>query len=549
MPALAEPLLQRQKAVYLHSVLSLAALLADPALQLRLLEPGPPGALEAEAVWVHNTELPDPSPYMRDRELVLTNGLWLDTTDPGTFVTNVARAGVAGIVFGLRAERTSTPQSLVEACRLADVPLAEISVDVPFTEITRAAAASYTEQRQRALVGMVQRGNALAAALAHGAGASGVLDVLRRDHDLPLAVVDRMGRLLAASGGELAESERRAVADALAAHPPPLEARLADRDAALFPVGAVGAADAALLCLAPLAALGPAERAALDQAARYLSLEVARQQAVQAIEMRFASELLDMVLSGPQRAAEVPGRLRAFGVDPTGALAVCALAFGSPGPGSRAAADDAPTLPGMAEVITEHFLTAGLPAAVAGGSQDVVAVLPWRGMIPELSGMATHLAEAVSRRFGGRPVVVGLDEPAEGAAGLRSPLVRSREACRVLRRRGHGVAAFADLGTYRLLLDLQDGERLKGFADSVLGPLRAHDRSRGGELETTLRAFLDHDGQWNATAAALFVHVNTLRNRLARVAELTGRDVARTADRVDLFLALEADAAGPGQSG
>jgi DNA-binding PucR family transcriptional regulator len=80
-----------------------------------------------------------------------------------------------------------------------------------------------------------------------------------------------------------------------------------------------------------------------------------------------------------------------------------------------------------------------------------------------------------------------------------------------------------------------------GFAHGVLGPVRAHDRRRGGELERTLRAFLDHDGQWNATAAALFVHVNTLRNRLARI---TGRDVTRTADRVDLVLALEADAAG-----
>jgi PucR family transcriptional regulator, purine catabolism regulatory protein len=36
--------------------------------------------------------------------------------------------------------------------------------------------------------------------------------------------------------------------------------------------------------------------------------------------------------------------------------------------------------------------------------------------------------------------------------------------------------------------------------------------------------------------------VNTLRNRLAKVAELTGQDVARTEDRVDLFLAFEADA-------
>ncbi|MEU9843095.1 helix-turn-helix domain-containing protein [Actinomadura sp. NPDC048032] len=56
----------------------------------------------------------------------------------------------------------------------------------------------------------------------------------------------------------------------------------------------------------------------------------------------------------------------------------------------------------------------------------------------------------------------------------------------------------------------------------------------------TLRAFLDHDGHWQATAAALRVHVNTLRNRLAKIAELTGRDTARTADRVDLFLALRA---------
>lgn len=522
-------------------MLSLAALLTDPALELRLLVPGPAGALAAEAVWVHNTELPDPSLYVRERELVLTNGLWLDTTDPAEFVANVRRAGAAGIVFGLRAERTSTPQGLVAACRVADLPLAEISVDVPFTEITRAAAAIYTGQRQDALVGMVQRGNALASALAHGAGASGVLDVLRRDHDLPLAVVDRMGRLLAASGAELDGAELQAAAEALTRHPPPLEVRLDDsRAAAVFPVGAVGSADAALLCLVPIAALGRAEQDALDQTARYLSLEVARQQAVQAIEMRFASELLDMILSGTQRSAEVPGRLRAFGVDPDGTLAVCALAFGtSPG------ADDAPTLPGMAEAVTEHFLADGLPAVVAGGTQDIVAVLPWRGSPGELAELATRLADTLSRRFGGTRVVVGLDEPAQGAAKLRRPLLRCREACRVLRRRGHGVAAFAELGTYHMLLELQDGERLRGFADSVLGPMRAHDRRRGGELETTLRAFLDHDGQWTATAAALFVHVNTLRNRLARITELTGRDVGRTADRVDLFLALEADGAGP----
>ena len=54
-------------------MLSLATLLDNPALELRLLVPGPAGALGREALWVHNTELPDPSPYVRAGEIVLTS--------------------------------------------------------------------------------------------------------------------------------------------------------------------------------------------------------------------------------------------------------------------------------------------------------------------------------------------------------------------------------------------------------------------------------------------------------------------------------------------
>ncbi|WP_410660087.1 PucR family transcriptional regulator [Amycolatopsis sp. lyj-112] len=522
-------------------MLNLESLLADPDLELRVVEAGLDGALGEQALWVHNTELPDPAPYLREHEIVLTNGLWLEHTDPADFVASVHRAGAAGIIFGLRVEQRETPPELARTCREAGLPLLEISVAVPFTAVTRAAAAIQAKGRQNALMSVVRRGDALASALSRGTGASGVLAVLRDDHDLPLVVVDRLGRELAAAGAELDAGQARAAAEALAGHPPPLEADLgAGVRAALFPVGAIGGADAALLCLRPVTELSEVERAALDQTARYLSLEVARHQAVQAIEMRFASELLDMVLSGAQRAAEVPGRLRAFGVDPDGSLAVFALAF--------AGDDDSATLPGMAEATTDFLLTGGLPAVVAAGSRDVVAVLSLRSGAQPPATLAPRLAAAVSHRFGGRRVVVGLADPVSGAAGLRIPLLRSREACRALRgRRGGPVtASFADLGSYRLLLESHDEQWRHTFADALLGPLREHDRSRDGDLETTLRAFLDHDGQWAATAAALYVHVNTLRNRLARVAELTGRDVGRTADRVDLFLALEADAAQSG---
>ncbi|SDN03762.1 PucR family transcriptional regulator [Allokutzneria albata] len=512
------------------------SLLDDPELGLRLLVEGRPGALDERVVWVHNTELPDPSPYLGERELVLTNGMWLEQAEAAGFVDAVARAGAAGIVFGLREQVPRTPREVIDACAAARLPLVEIAIGVPFTAVTRAAAGHYAEMRQSSLLGLVRRGDALTTALSRGAGVAGVLDVLRRDHDLPLAVVDRAGRLLAAAGAELTADQRHVAAERLGDRPPPLEADLgAGVTASLFLVGAVGDLDAALLCLRPLRELDSGERDALEQAARFLSLEVAKQQAVHAIELRFASELLDMILSGPQRAAEVPGRLRAFGVDPSGALAVLALAFGD--------AATAPTQPGLAEAVTEFFLAENTPAAVAGGTGDVVAVLPWRRGEEELREVADRLARAVDDRFPGLRAVVGIGGSAENAAGLKQPLVRSRDACHVLRRRSGvpRVATVAELGTHRLLLGLHDADTLRDFADVVLGPLREHDAQRGSELVATVRAFLDNGGQWAATAEALYVHVNTLRNRLAKVTELTGRDVARTEDRVDLYLALEAE--------
>ena len=512
---------------------TLASLLEDESLGLSVLVPGPPGALEEPAAWVHNTELPDPSGYVRRRELVLTNGLWDDRIAASGFVANVQRAQAAGIVFGLRSERPTTPEDLVAACRDAGVPLLEIAAAVPFTAISEAVATRYTEERQGALVGMVRRGDALATAISRGAGASGVLRVLRRDHELPLAVIDRMGRLLASAGTELDAAQLHTVATGLTRRPPPLELDLgAAGRAALYLVGAVGDVDAALICLRPVSELTRVEQDALDQAARFLSLEVAKQQAVQAIELRFASELLEMVLSGGSRDAEVPGRLRAFGVDPEGPLAVWTAAFAGP----------EATLPGLAEVIGEFFVAAGVPVVVAAGSQDVVAVLSWRQGEREAALLAERLAAAVGERFPGHRAVVGLGGTARGPAGLREPLIRSREVCRTLRRGGAGpaVRTFAELGPHRLLLGTQNAVALRTLADGVLAPIREHDARRGGELETTLRAFLDHDGHWQATAAALRVHVNTLRNRLAKISELTGRDTSRTADRVDLFLALQA---------
>jgi sugar diacid utilization regulator len=516
-------------------MLSLAALVSDDALELTLLAPGKPGAVETEVLWLHNTELPDPSPYIRETELVLTNGLWRATVEAESFVAALLRARAAGLIFGLTEQTPTVPMDLVDACVGADLPLASLSIAVPFTAITQAAARIQGEARQEALVELVRRGNALATSISRGGGAEGVLDVLRRDHDLPLLVTDRMGRRLAGTVEQIDSEQLRVAAEALARRPPPLEVELPSAGpACLFLVeGAMGDVDAGLFCLRPLKELERAEREALDQAARFLSMEVAKQQALQAIESRFSSELLEMILSGAARAAEVPDRLRAFGIDPSGPLAVITLIVG----------EDRVRPPGSTDEIERFFSERGIPAVVAAGSQDTVVVFGWNAESREIIGLAEQLVDTIATRYPQDRTVIGIGELASNSSALREPLIRSREACHVLRRRSRGsrVATFADVSTHRMLLGLHDRGVLRRFADDILGPLRTHDEQNGAELERTLRTFLANDGHWSTTATELYIHVNTLRNRVTRITELTGRDVTRLEDRVDLFLALEAD--------
>jgi len=517
-------------------MLSLSALLADPTLELTLLVPGSPGAVDREVLWLHNTELPDPSPYIRATELVLTNGLWRGTVDSTMFVDALLRARAAGVVFGLTEQTPAAPADLVEACSSAELPLATVSIAVPFTAITQAAARIQSDARQAALSKLVRRGNALASSIARGGGAEGILDVLRRDHDLPLLVVDRLGRRLAGDIGD--DEDVQVAADALNRHPPPLEVALPSGDtASVYLVeGAMGDVDAGLFCLRPLPSLKPLERDALDQAARYLSLEVTRQQALQAIESRFSSELLEMVLSGAARARDVAERLRAFGIDPSSALAVYTVVVG----------DGAVRPPGSTDEIEEFFNRHSIPAVVIPGSQDTVVVFGWHRDMTALVGLADDLVQTLTARFPTDRAVIGVGDLAADASALREPLIRARETCHVLRRRTTEpkVGTYADIGTHRMLLGLHDRAVLRRFADDILGPLDQHDEQHGTALVRTLRTFLANDGHWAKTATELYVHVNTLRNRIARISELTGRDVARLEDRVDLFLALEADALG-----
>jgi purine catabolism regulator len=87
---------------------------------------------------------------------------------------------------------------------------------------------------------------------------------------------------------------------------------------------------------------------------------------------------------------------------------------------------------------------------------------------------------------------------------------------------------------------MAEPDALRAFSDSLLAPLDQYDGEHGGELRASLRAFLQHNARWETAAGELYVHRHTLRYRMRKVEQLTGRDLTSSFDRMEFWLALRA---------
>jgi hypothetical protein len=134
------------------------------------------------------------------------------------------------------------------------------------------------------------------------------------------------------------------------------------------------------------------------------------------------------------------------------------------------------------------------------------------------------------------------------SAGISLELVDYNDAPRGLRlaitalttARDGGVAAFADLPIESIAAGAPD---ISGqLAKSVLGKLLGLPVSERDVLFELLEQWFRSDGSVNEVAGALFVHPNTVRNRIHRIELLTGRSLSRPRDAAELYLAVSASA-------
>ncbi|GAA4829233.1 helix-turn-helix domain-containing protein [Saccharopolyspora rosea] len=463
-----------------------AELLDNPELDLRVRVRG---RVDRPIRWVHTIEVSDPGRFLRGGEVVLTAGVWRTAgITAEAFVADLAAADVAAVGFGLVPPDTAVPEAFVDAARAHGLTCFVVPVRVAFLQIVEAFVNTKRAEWERPLRRHLAQHDAIVAALRVRRGVDTVLHALSQQLGHPVAV--------RVAGGLVAGEAPRPN------HPLPL-------------VGE-GLADAELLLPRPVADLDVEEHAAVVQAMPFIALEIERARAVRATELRYAWELFEWVHSGAVGIATVRTRLHALGLPPDGPLAAVVLRT------SRPDADS---------VRLGEFL--GHDGAVAQRGGDVVA-------FARIEGTTHELARRVHDAFGDGVVHVGVGKPG-GAAELRVSLLQAAHAAEaVSSRERSGWMTHEQLSSPSLLLSAQDPELLAATSRALLGPVLEHDERRGSDLLPSLAVFLDAGGRWQEAAQQLHVHINTLRHRMSRVEDLTGRSLSRTADRVDLFLAVRA---------
>ncbi len=238
------------------------------------------------------------------------------------------------------------------------------------------------------------------------------------------------------------------------------------------------------------------------------------------LQRTMVGDLLAEALSGHLYPEDLQARLRPFGIGEQVAVLAFTCAEAS-----------------VAAAAVERILKRdGVGSLVAIRAGMVCAVVDAAGREPV--ALAREVRAELAPRFG---EVRAAASRAAATHSLRMSFHEARCALEAVRLRNGDapeVASYRDLGAFQLLLSLQDEDALSSYCRSVLAPIEQGEGDYGDELVRSLDVFIEHNGHWERAATALYCHRHTLRYRIRRIEQLTGRDLSNARDRIEFWLAL-----------
>jgi purine catabolism regulator len=513
--------------------------------------------LDRNVRWVHVTELPDIAHLLRGGELLLTTGMAISDQDEmqRCYVSELAGAGVSGVVIELGRNFESVPAALVRAAQKHKLPIIALERETRFVEITEIVHREIINHQYKVFSRAERVSHDLTALILNGAEAAQIVSRLAEIFDNHVVLEDAAHQVIEVAGPA---SKTGALLSAWEDHSRPnhdasksgtVHHHTGDRECMWVELWLRHNLWGRLHVIATNSQFEEDTELLVDRAGAAIALSLLSEKDAAHMADRARGALVGEVVAGRQGSgAEFLQRAKSLGVD-----------FGG-GPLVAVALETVGTL----ESIDGHELTEEdrlcnrlriadelrtsareheCAALVALSGDRVIAVMADmrnRSLVPfiehaidsAIERMALH--DAAVTVFAGTSSEVTADALHRGIEEATTALTYGRRS-----GTGRGVHHFSDLGTYQLLMSLAQGPELARFVEYELQALLDHDAHARGKLLPTLRAYLLHSGRKSETARDLGIQRRTLYARVEKIEAILLRDLESQDTRTRLTLALQ----------
>ncbi|MDI9918408.1 PucR family transcriptional regulator [Rhodococcus sp. IEGM 1379] len=493
-------------------------MLAQPDLALEVK--GGHAGIGREITFAHATELIDPFRWLTGGEFILTTGIRLPSTtrERERYLRMLDAAGVAAVGFGTGLSYPEVPADLVSVADELGLPLIEVPLPTPFAAVVKRVMSRLAEQEYEAVLRASRAQPRMTRAVIAGGTAATVRE---------LAIATSSTVLLLDVAGRVLENHPTMPDDDVIEE---LQSTLgggASSSVALAQSGAsvavqqisVGRTLHGYLVVISPSSLSYVDQILLGHANSLLALDFEKPARLRATQDQLNSHALGLLLTEDRDPAPAWEQIR-HAADADGMVrGLTVLAETT----KRALRVEFEIASFMNIAGRQLFLRKNddRVTVLLRGSDDVEFV---RAL---LCGISDSDRGALRVGLSGRRVVAAL-----------VTAVEQSQLCASAAELGGEPVEFASLTGSVLLAFSSTREVLNTLAETMIAPLDDYDRENGTELLSSLRAFLESNGHWEAAAVTVGVHRHTLRSRMAKVESLIDcrLEVARV--RAELLLAI-----------
>lgn len=529
-----------------------------PLMQNTVLIAGRAG-LDREIETANIADSPDIANWMRPNQLLLTTAYHFRERPEGLipFLHRLNDIGCAGLAVKTKRYIDVLPEGMIQAADRLAFPLIELPNNLLLGDVLNQILERVLNEKHVELQRAFEVHRRFSDLFLRGASMSDIARTLHALIKRPVLILNTRGEVSGysdAKAGRLAATgaagDLRAALKAASFREHEVTAVRwnASETADVYPVLVGGSCKGYLCVLNDGAASASLAMMPLEQASHVVAFEHMRQEALAEGEKRLRRQFFHDWLDQRLSREEIDSRARIYGLS-AGEGCLVAVSSADPAPEEpfpkRPGNDPEGRLEQDLSRARQYFESAQTRAVCELKGKRLLVILPLAAEDSAAFDESRYLSLLQGlRQFleAGRPDATFSCGVSSLAEHYRKIPQAYREADQALNN-GYALRKKQFLYTYRTqqvteLLGSIPESKLRDFYVSSLGELAFSDLQEHRELLQTLDCYLNHDGSIAETAKALYIHRNTVLNRIARCEKLLRISAKDPTDTLKMRIAL-----------